>query len=499
MKPLPASATPPEGGPAGPTAAAPSLFGKGLALVLARGFTTLFNSLSTILLARALGADQYGNLSLIVVYLTFFQLFAGFGIDPIFVREVAQDPARQNRLFGTALLLRLGLAGVTFLLAGGSLLLVPYPDEVKRLLFWCAFSLFFNFGTLFAALFQARLQVLVQARSDLLVAVLLFLANLVLILQGASLAWFAFTQTFLFLFQFLSYLFFLGQIPGFALDLRFDRVAARRLLIESLPLGLFGVFVFLNVRFDQFLVFSLLDPRQAGLYAAISRLTECLNIIPIATVAIVYPLLCTHFEASPGEFERLAAGSFRLLGAIIMPVAILCSFHSPLILGLVFGQKYLAAAGAFAVLIWSAVFAFCGSIMTAVLNAARQQRLNLLFAFSGAALSLFLNLLLIPRFGIEGSAAATVISASALGGLLYFLVPRARPYGIAYYSALGKPALAGFLMALSQAGLSAHSPWLAMPVGLLLYLTSLARLRPFPEGFPTSVPPADPGVDRAGD
>ena len=409
-----------------------TLLQKSFFLVLLRGFTSLFNALSTILLARNLGAENYGQISIVVAYLAFFQIFAIFGIDHILIREVAKTADNQNAIFGTALSICIFLSFASLIPAILFLSLVNYPAEIKQFIVVCSLNLLFSSATLLSGLFQAHLKVFYPAISGLLVAILLFLLNLVFIKNQLPLICFAFTQTVFIFFQGLVLLLFVKKIPGFSFVLNFDLKIAKMLLTASFPLVISALCAFLNLRLDQFLIFTLLDGSKVGLYSAISRLTEGLNIIPMAVSSLIYPLLCLDFGNFPERFTKLYKVAFKTMGTLILPIVVFVSIYSPNILLFIFGQNFLPAARAFSIIIWVAYIRFLGSIMSPTLNAAGLQGFNLLFAVFGALLSFILNLILIPQYGIEGAAITMIVSSSGCGGLVYFISPKTRPFAFAY-------------------------------------------------------------------
>ncbi|MEX1068279.1 MAG: oligosaccharide flippase family protein, partial [Patescibacteria group bacterium] len=98
------------------------LIGKGVSVI---------SSIATVaLVTRALGVSQFGEYILITTVPAFLYLIADFGLNAVFLRQVAQDN-HHVRKFGSLLVLRLGLSAATFLLALAFALLAPYSALVK--------------------------------------------------------------------------------------------------------------------------------------------------------------------------------------------------------------------------------------------------------------------------------------------------------------------------------------------------------------------------------
>ena len=77
---------------------------------------------------------------------------------------------------------------------------------------------------------------------------------------------------------------------------------------------------------------------------------------------------------------------------------------------MLFGASYLPATHSFQVLLLALVFTFPAAILSNTLFAYNRQKALVAFALIGGAGNVVLDLLLIPRFGIIGSAVATIVA-----------------------------------------------------------------------------------------
>jgi O-antigen/teichoic acid export membrane protein len=126
-------------------------------------------------------------------------------------------------------------------------------------------------------------------------------------------------------------------------------------------------------------------------------------------------------------------------------------------------------------LIWAEVFLVANMIAGTVLLAAGLERMTLCFSVAGAFLNLLLNLLLIPRYGIVGSAWASVF-AYATYGVAETCVPRTRQYALMMWSQMWRPAVA-CVVAIGFAKAVHGSSGLIAVAGLGVYLACLLGLR----------------------
>src|SRR5438552_13026134 len=82
------------------------------------------------LLAHRLGSAELGAYQLGQLLISYASVVALFGLTPLAVRQIAQQPASGPRLFAELLGLRLGLAALCALALAAALPLLGYPPVV---------------------------------------------------------------------------------------------------------------------------------------------------------------------------------------------------------------------------------------------------------------------------------------------------------------------------------------------------------------------------------
>jgi O-antigen/teichoic acid export membrane protein len=104
----------------------------------------------------------------------------------------------------------------------------------------------------------------------------------------------------------------------------------------------------------------------------------------------------------------------ELLYGIVVWLAILIAlpitFLGDWIIQILYGIDYVGAASVLKIHIWAAVFVFIGVANSKWLIIENFEKFALYRTMIGALCNVVLNLMLIPNYGIEGAAVATVIS-----------------------------------------------------------------------------------------
>ncbi len=157
----------------------------------------------------------------------------------------------------------------------------------------------------------------------------------------------------------------------------------------------------------------LLDAGEAGTYAAMERLAD----VALLGLTSVNLLVAPKFAALHAQqrlvelqrYARLAAwGACAFMLAAVLPLVL---FGKPILR--CFGDEFVSGYPVLLVLLGGVVVnAMCGSVGL-ILSMTGHQRDTIIVAFSGLCLNLTLSLLLIPKYGIMGTAVANAVAIAA--------------------------------------------------------------------------------------
>jgi O-antigen/teichoic acid export membrane protein len=189
----------------------------------------------------------------------------------------------------------------------------------------------------------------------------------------------------------------------------------------SIPLLVMGAAQELLNQLEIILLGSLAGPREAGLFSAAWRLASLAPFALVALSVVSGPLVASaHHRRDWAELHAITRLSARLgLGFAALAALVLLIFGRPLLA--IFGPEFPQAWPALAILLAGAlVNAFTGIVGYLLTLTGRQAQALVIFG-AAVVISLGLNLLLIPRFGIVGAAiaSASALSASNLAMLVY--------------------------------------------------------------------------------
>jgi len=423
---------------------------------------------TTVYLARTLGAGAYGILGFAAAVMLYLSRIADFGMEffGLGIREVADDPSRVDAFAPSLLVVRLLVAVVLVLALAALVPFLPRPDGTVLLLYGLTL-LAVGGGTRWVHLGLQRTRRVAVARAAGETTMALLVLALVHgrgDLVRVPLAQFAGDS--------LAALVLVASLRawGYALPLRLDWARVRPILARALPLvgsALLGLVIYNS---DLILLRFFRDAASVGFYAAGYLLVSFLLNIGVAYSQSLTPAL----TRSPDR-ERLYHESALHVALLALPLAVGASLLAPAIVTTIFGRSYAPAGIALGILIWSIPLSLGREVATSALVVGGGQRRIFRLTAAAAVFNLALNLAVIPRWGLEGAALATVLTEAARAAAS-LLEARAVGFTLPSARALWRPAAAAALMGVALLATPRLSIWLAVPAGAATYALGLLLL-----------------------
>lgn len=232
-----------------------------------------------------------------------------------------------------------------------------------------------------------------------------------------------------------------------SLRLSHDGDVWRALLRSSVPLALLAGLGLVNYRLDIVLLGGLAGARDVGIYAVATRFVD--SVLPLAAffVAAAFPILSAGASLPRADRQRRARRASEFLLLASLPIAVGGCVFAPALVHLVAGPAYADAVLPLRLLLASVPFSYLSTFLVFMLVAADEQRRVVPLLLASIGLNLVLNVALIPGYGYDGPAVATLASEVAGAAALIVIVRRTlgvQPLAIAL---LKSPAAAAAMLA----------------------------------------------------
>ncbi|HET7037835.1 MAG TPA: oligosaccharide flippase family protein [Thermomicrobiaceae bacterium] len=436
------------------------------------------------LVARRLGAEQFGQLSLALTLFYTFQILATAGLKSLVMREVA----RRREQAGVALVNASAVVLATSLLsiAAASVFvrLMGYAPNTAQVIVLLSLGLVpYALSAICEAVLQGVERMGLIAVANVPMNLLKIALAFAVITRGGGLEPLALvllaTQTLSLLLEWG----FVARVvvrPRFTLDLGL----CRRLLHATLTfLGIDGV-IAISSSLNVVLLSHYRSESDVGFYNAATQLLVPVSLVLQSLVVGVVPAMCRRFGLAGGELRGLAAPVIEVLLALALPMAAgLYLLAEPAVRVLYGPDRLSPAATALQILCWGLIASALTSVLGQVLVASLRERVALRIVAVDLAVSIVAGGLLIPAFGFVGAALAALLVRVVDLILHYRPIASEFPLGLLARAAW-KPALASLAMALAiQLGRPGSLP-VTLLAAAAVYLVGLAGLTVAESGSP---------------
>jgi len=207
---------------------------------------------------------------------------------------------------------------------------------------------------------------------------------------------------------------------------RFNFAICKGLLKAVWPIIISGIAVSIYMRIDQIMINEMLDTISVGYYSAAVRVSEAFYFFPLVVTSSLFPAIVSSKINDGTVYKKRLQALLAILVWPAMGVSLLFTvFAKPIIL-LLYGKHYVPAIPILTIHIWATVFVFLGVMRSKWAINENLQFYTMVYVILGAIVNVCLNIVLIPAFGLQGAAWATVIAQAIAGVFSNLLSARTR-------------------------------------------------------------------------
>lgn len=379
-----------------------------------------------ILVARYLGPDNYGLMNYVISYVSIFTVISTFGMDNIEIRELSKYPEKKESILGTCLRIRFICAGIALLLIIVSLFIHKADTFTTTMILLYSSTLFVGCFNVIRNYFTSIIKNEYIVKSEVLRTFLGILIKLVLLWIKAPLGYFIMAIAFDTVLVASGYCLSYHNIAGDIRKWKYDKNLVPFIVRESFPLMLSGAAVIIYQRIDQVMIGNMIDKESVGYFATAGKFVELILFLPAILGQTVTPLLVKIYKngnLSEYKVKKKQFISIVVWVAIIMAMSV--SVLSYPLIYYTFGTEYLAAVPVLQIMSWKTVGMALSSTGGQLIILEGIQKWAVVRNIIGCILCVGLNLLIIPEYGIVGSAWVTIITVLFSGTLANGLI---KPY-----------------------------------------------------------------------
>lgn len=385
---------------------------------LSQFVSRILSFLLIIALARELGVKGFGIYSTAFAFVMIFMSFADLGTRELIIREIARNHNATSHYLRKVTVLRTGSGIFIFVMLMGAGFALGYDSTTITTAGLIGFSkVIDNIGQIFSALLAGLERMGYSEGVQVVERLLTTGISLSLIYSGYGVIPVAGT-------------FIVGSIGKLVMSIYLYRRVRNRLnldrfngdwidiafwfslLRESWPFLIGSFLAVIVFDIDKVMISVMIGESETGLYNSAYRLMSATGIISGSFASAIYPTLSRLYTSDNNDetYGRMLDTGVKYMLAISIPLGAGTVITADEILITLFGSSYYKSILVLQILIWAQVGIFLSRVLTTVVKTINKQHYNALNAGIAAVVNIILNFLLIPAFGINGAALATVLT-----------------------------------------------------------------------------------------
>lgn len=379
------------------------------------------------LIARSISLNEFGILNTAYSIVGIFGFLFSMGLEYNLVKFITGSNNNKSLYLFSGVILRIigsciGVCAISFISY------IFYGSQMLTIAFLIAIAGIFNSLSLFDCILQAKEDGFSSFKSKLISRLICFGFQLSFFLYSPSLVNFATSNVIMNIsLILLQYLYIRKEIKFY--NSGRERLKIKKyinvLFKESWPLAISGIAVTIFLQSDIIIISMLMDSESVALYSAVTKILIPSSFIPYAITQAFYPAFL-RVKSNKVELVNM----FNKLNMMLITIAyigvFISFFFAKDILLIAYGEKYLKSIDLFQWLSITIILTFLGAASSKLLIVDGLQKHELYKSLCAAIINIILNFLLIPLYGINGSALASIM-ALMIANLIYFLlIPNTR-------------------------------------------------------------------------
>jgi len=375
---------------------------------------SLFMSLIVgVIVARYLGPQRYGVLNYALSFVTIFAFLSSFGIDNILIRDLIKYKEKKEEILNTTFIIKLIGGGVVIIFSTLFSILLKNDTYTTILIFIYSLHLIFSSLSVIDSYFQSIIKYKYSFWAQLSSTTAVSILKLILVYMGLGTGWFLLALVFEIAFSsFVLFKIFINKGNHIKLSFNFD--LAKKMLMDSWPFILTSAFYLIYTKIDQIMIGKMMNTEALGIYSAGVKLAEIWYFIPAIICGVLFPAIVNAKTVHDNLYKERIKKIFLFILGISFSIALFEFIFAKYLILILFGSAYMGAIIILKVYTWSGVLVSMIMVLQQYLTIENKTKTIMISSFFGAITNIILNLIFIQKYGIIGSAFATIFSYTSI-------------------------------------------------------------------------------------
>lgn len=382
---------------------------------------SLLGMVVSMLTARYLGPSNFGLINYAASITAFFVPLVNLGFNSVLVYEITNTPEEEGNILGTTIALSV-LSSLLCILGVISFSYIANGNEIETIIVCAIYSvmLIFQATELIRYWFQAKLLSKYSAIVSLFAYFFVSVYKIIMLVFQKSVYWFAASHTLDYLIISVCLVVVYKYIGGNKLCFRLK--TAKRILSKSKFYIVSAMMVTIFAQTDKVMLKLMIDDAATGFYSAAVSCASISSFVYTAIIDSFRPVIFQNHKENRDAFELSLKRLYSIIIYISIIQCIVMSLFSKLIILILYGKAYYPSIIPLKIVVWYTTFSQLGNVRNVWMLANNLQRYLWIINLSGAVTNIILNAILIPLFGVNGAAIASLATAIFTNFIVGFII-----------------------------------------------------------------------------
>lgn len=379
-------------------------------IILGKAGQAILALIINMLTARYLGPSNYGLISYASSIVAFVVPVMTLGFGNVLVQEFTNYPEDEGKIIGTSVILSL-ISAFACMLSVATYTLIADSGEKTTNLVVILYSLVLVFQAceLIQYWFQAKLLSKYMAIVSLIAYFIVSGYKFLLLASKSNIYWFAISNALDYCLIAIALFIIYKKLGG--QHISFSGAVGKRMFSNSKHYIISSLMVTIFAQTDKIMLKLMINEEAVGFYSAAVTCAGMTSFIFGAIIDSFRPSIFRHKKDGDNSgYERNISRLYCIIIYMALAQSIFMCIFSSLIIKILYGGSYIDSVLCLRIIVWYTTFSYMGSVRNIWILGEQKQKFLWILNLGGAFLNICLNVWFIPLWGINGAAAASLIT-----------------------------------------------------------------------------------------
>ena len=187
---------------------------------------------------------------------------------------------------------------------------------------------------------------------------------------------------------------------------------------------------------DKVMLKIMIDETATGLYGSAVAIAGVTSFVFSAIIDSFRPAILEVHESDIYKYEHRLTMLYSIVIYLALFQSLFITIFAKILIHVMYGAAYLSATSALKIIVWYTTFSYIGAVRNIWILSNNKQNYLWSINLSGALANVALNLFLIPRFGINGAALASLLTQFFTNVIIGYIIKDIRPNNVIMLNSL---------------------------------------------------------------